>query len=45
MKVKESMFPENHYTTLKPASDGYPDVDTYRTMDFYLELAEIIPVD
>lgn len=38
--VSESMFPQNHYTTLKPTTDGYPDVDTYRTMEFYLELAD-----
>ncbi len=43
--VIESMFPHNHYATLKPTSDGYPDVDTYRTMEFYLELHEIIPND
>ncbi|WP_445732121.1 hypothetical protein [Mariniflexile sp.] len=36
--VTESMFPENHYETLTPTTNGYPDVDTYRTMEFYLEL-------
>ncbi|MEP0714350.1 MAG: hypothetical protein ABJC55_20715 [Algoriphagus sp.] len=36
--VKESLFPKNHFKTLKPTSDGYPDVDTYRTMEYYLEL-------
>ena len=36
--VNESMFPENHYETLSPTSNGYPDVDTYRTMQYYLEL-------
>lgn len=41
--VSESLFPENHYETLSPTTDGYPDVDTYRTMEFYLELSNIIP--
>ena len=36
--VTESMFAENHYEKLSPTSNGYPDVDTYRTMQFYLEL-------
>ncbi|MBN3583103.1 hypothetical protein JYB64_11960 [Algoriphagus aestuarii] len=36
--VSESLFPSNHFETLKPTTDGYPDVDTYRTMEFYLEL-------
>jgi hypothetical protein len=36
--VSESLFPKNHYGTLSPTSDGYPDVDTYRTMEYYLEL-------
>lgn len=39
--VSESLFPENHYETLLPTSNGYPDVDTYRTMEYYLELLEI----
>lgn len=38
--VKESLFPANHFATLSPTSDGYPDVDTYRTMEFYLEVKE-----
>jgi len=42
--VSESMFPENHYGTLKPTSDGYPDVDTYRTMEYYLEVSEVIQI-
>ncbi len=36
--VSESMFPPNHYGTLLPTSNGFPDVDTYRTLEFYLEL-------
>lgn len=39
--ISESVFPENHYTSLSPTSDGYPDVDTYRTLQFYLELKEV----
>ena len=39
--VSESLFPKNHYESLAPTSDGYPDVDTYRTMEFYLELSKI----
>lgn len=38
--VAESMFPPNHFDTLSPTTNGYPDVDTYRTMEFYLELAK-----
>jgi hypothetical protein len=34
------MFPENHWNTLPPTSNGFPDVDTYRTLQFYLELKE-----
>ena len=40
--ITESVFPKNHYLTLSPTSDGYPDVDTYRTLQFYLELKEVI---
>lgn len=36
--VSESMFTENHYETLAPTTNGYPDVDTYRTLQYYLEL-------
>lgn len=39
--VNESMFPKDHYKTLIPTTNGYPDVDTYRTMEFYLELSNI----
>lgn len=37
----ESLFPDNHFKTLPPTTDGYPDVDTYRTLQFYLELKEV----
>ncbi len=40
--VSESMFPKNHFETLAPTTDGYPDVDTYRTLQFYLELKKVI---
>ena len=35
--VAESLFAPDHWRTLPPTSNGYPDVDTYRTMQFYLE--------
>ena len=37
--VKESLFkaPPDHFD-LPPATDGYPDVDTYRDLEFYLEV-------
>lgn len=36
--IEESMFPKNHFRSLVPTTNGYPDVDTYRTLQFYLEL-------
>ncbi len=36
----ESMFPENHWNTVPPTSNGFPDVDTYRTLQFYFELKD-----
>ncbi|NHF59941.1 hypothetical protein FK220_011355 [Flavobacteriaceae bacterium TP-CH-4] len=41
--VSESLFPPDHYETLTPTTNGYPDVDTYRTLQFYLELKKTIP--
>ena len=38
--LRESLFPENHFETLEPTSDGYPDVDTYRTLQYYLEFQQ-----
>ncbi len=35
----ESLFAPDHPRTLAPTSEGYPDVDTYRTLQFHLELA------
>jgi hypothetical protein len=33
----ESLFNDNHECELSPTTDGFPDVDTYRTMEFYIE--------
>ncbi len=35
--AKESLFGQNHWDTLSPTSDGYPDIDTYRIYQFYIE--------
>jgi hypothetical protein len=35
--IAESMFAPDHWNSLMPTSDGYPDVDTYRTLQFYIE--------
>ena len=35
--VGESMFAPEHFDELAPTSEGYPDVDTYRTLQFYIE--------
>ena len=35
---KESLFAEGYEFTLPPATDGYPDVDTYRAFEFYVEV-------
>lgn len=37
--VKESLFnaPPDRFS-LSPTSDGYPDVDTYRDLEFYIEV-------
>ncbi len=36
--IAESLFDEFHETTLSPTTDGFPDVDTYRSHEFYLEV-------
>lgn len=38
--LQEALFPvaKNRFC-LPPTSDGYPDVDTYRDLEFYLEIA------
>lgn len=36
--ISESMFPVQHWDSIRPTSNGYPDVDTYRTLQFYLEV-------
>lgn len=38
----ESLFQPGYEWNLPPTTDGWPDVDTYRTMEFYLETS---PVD
>ncbi len=35
--VRESVFAPDHWDRLMPTSEGYPDVDTYRTLQFYVE--------
>jgi len=37
MLRQESLFENAHQFSLLPATDGWPDVDTYRTMEFYIE--------
>lgn len=34
----ESLFPSWHWNIIRPTSNGYPDVDTYRTLQFYIEV-------
>lgn len=36
--LKESLFEPGYELTLPPATNGFPDVDTYRTLEFYLEV-------
>lgn len=36
--VKESLFDSSYYCSLSPTTDGFPDVDTYRTLEFYIEV-------
>lgn len=35
--VAEAVFPARRWESLMPTSDGYPDVDTYRTLEFAVE--------
>ncbi|WP_420458434.1 endo-1,4-beta-xylanase [Neolewinella sp.] len=35
--IRESSYAENFECTLSPTTDGFPDVDTYRTLEFYVE--------
>lgn len=37
--LTESRFAAGHYDDLRPTSNGFPDVDTYRCFEFYLEAA------
>lgn len=34
----ESLYPADYLTEVPPTSDGYPDVDTYRALEFYIEV-------
>ena len=35
--LAQAAFPDDHYHTVAPSSEGYPDVDTYRVFQFYVE--------
>ena len=37
----ESLFQPGYEWDLPPTTDGWPDVDTYRTMEFYLEVSSV----
>ncbi len=37
----ESLFAPGFELTLPPATDGFPDVDTYRTLEFYIEVKPV----
>lgn len=37
---KEAVFAPNHWENLAPTSNGFPDVDTYRTLQYCLELSD-----
>lgn len=41
--VDDAVFEPNHTQTLSPTSDGYPDVDTYRVFQFYIETTKLTP--
>ncbi|MEO8350920.1 MAG: hypothetical protein ABI680_04260 [Chthoniobacteraceae bacterium] len=36
--VGEALFAPDHWNSLPPTSDGCPDVSTYLTLQFYLEV-------
>ncbi len=36
--VKAALFSSGHELMLSPTTDGFPDVDSYRTLEFYIEL-------
>ncbi len=40
--IRESTFPADHWNTLRPTSEGYPDVDTYMTRQFYIETKPLL---
>ena len=41
--LAESLYVEDHECSLSPTTDGFPDVDTYRTLEFYLETVNSCP--
>ena len=36
--IEESLFDSTYLCSLSPTTDGYPDVDTYRSLEFYIEV-------
>ncbi len=42
--IAESLYQEGHSCSLSPTTDGFPDVDTYRALEFYIEVANGCPV-
>jgi GH35 family endo-1,4-beta-xylanase len=41
--IRESLYQPGHSCDLPPTTDGYPDVDTYRTLEFYIETTNSCP--
>ncbi len=41
--ISESLYEDNHSCTLSPTTDGFPDVDTYRALEFYIEVENGCP--
>ena len=42
--IEQSLFPTGPKRfKLEPGTDGYPDVDTYRDLEFYLEATASAP--
>ncbi len=36
--IEDAIFPANHWEKIPPTSDGFPDVDTYRTLEYVIEV-------
>ncbi len=43
--LQESLYEENHPCLLSPTTDGFPDVDTYRAFEFYIEVDNGCPAE